>query len=128
MPEDVKTQIRDLTAAIGVVVGGTVGDSAFEAQLAGVVGQNAVENNETSYKQSIANSLFCWNKACTEQYKNMDVVQEAAFRKGQNQAVSKFVNDIKNLPNEVYEAVKNNILIFVNALLIYNELMNKARI
>ena len=48
LPEDVKTQIRDLTAAIGAVVGGTVGDSAFNAQLAGVVGQNAVENNEFS--------------------------------------------------------------------------------
>lgn len=36
-----KTQIRDLTA----VVGDTVGDSSFNAQLAGVVGQNAVENN-----------------------------------------------------------------------------------
>ena len=45
LPESVKNQIRDLTAAIGAVVGGTVGDSAFEAQLAGVVGQNAVENN-----------------------------------------------------------------------------------
>ncbi|MEG0292624.1 MAG: VENN motif pre-toxin domain-containing protein, partial [Anaerovoracaceae bacterium] len=43
-----KTSIRDLTAAIGVAVGGTVGDSAFNAQLAGVVGQNAVENNEFS--------------------------------------------------------------------------------
>nr|WP_277606548.1 VENN motif pre-toxin domain-containing protein [Acinetobacter higginsii] len=45
MPEDAKTQIRDLTAAIGAVVGGTVGDSAFEAQISGVVAQNAVENN-----------------------------------------------------------------------------------
>ena len=50
LPEDVKTQIRDLTAAIGAVAGGTVGDSAFNAQLAGVVGQNAVENNVDSYK------------------------------------------------------------------------------
>ena len=50
LPEDVKTQIRDLTAAIGAVVGGTVGDSAFNAQLAGVVGQNAVENNIDSPK------------------------------------------------------------------------------
>ena len=40
-----KTQIRDLTTAIGAVAGGTVGDSAFNAQIAGVVGQNAVENN-----------------------------------------------------------------------------------
>lgn len=45
LPENVKSSIRDLTSAIGAVVGGTVGDSAFNAQLAGVVGQNAVENN-----------------------------------------------------------------------------------
>ena len=45
LPEDVKTQIRDLTAAIGAVAGGTVGDSASNAQLAGVIGQNAAENN-----------------------------------------------------------------------------------
>ena len=45
LPENVKSGIRDLTAAIGAVVGGTVGDSASNAQLAGVIGQNAVENN-----------------------------------------------------------------------------------
>lgn len=37
-----------MTTRVGAVVGGTVGDSAFEAQLAGVIGQNAVENNEFS--------------------------------------------------------------------------------
>lgn len=51
LPEGAKTQIWDLTAAIGAVVGGTVGDSAFEAQLAGVVGQNAVENNYLAAQQ-----------------------------------------------------------------------------
>ncbi|MDC4876493.1 hemagglutinin repeat-containing protein [Acinetobacter sp. AKBS16] len=45
LPENVKSSIRDLTAAIGAVVGGTVGDSASNVQLAGVIGQNAVENN-----------------------------------------------------------------------------------
>ena len=45
LSETEKAQIRDLTAAIGAVAGGTVGDSAFNAQLSGVVGQNAVENN-----------------------------------------------------------------------------------
>ena len=45
-----KTQIRDLTTAIGAVAGGTVGDSAFNAQIAGVIGQNAVENNVDSVK------------------------------------------------------------------------------
>ena len=46
LSEGVKSSIRDLTAAIGAIAGGTVGNSAFNAQLAGVVGQNAVENNE----------------------------------------------------------------------------------
>ena len=46
LPESVKTQIRDLTAGIGAVIGGAAGDSTYNAQLAGVIGQNAVENNE----------------------------------------------------------------------------------
>lgn len=48
LPENVKAQIRDLTAGIGAVIGGAVGDSTYNAQLAGVIGQNAVENNEMS--------------------------------------------------------------------------------
>ncbi|WP_343594717.1 VENN motif pre-toxin domain-containing protein [Acinetobacter sp.] len=50
LPENVKSSIRDLTAAIGAVVGGTVGDSKSNAQLAGVIGQNAVENNYLAKK------------------------------------------------------------------------------
>ncbi|WP_373357803.1 hemagglutinin repeat-containing protein [Acinetobacter lactucae] len=49
LPENIKSSIRDLTAAIGAFVGGTVGDSASNAQLAGVIGQNAVENNEMGF-------------------------------------------------------------------------------
>ena len=67
LPEDVKTQIRDLTAAIGAVVGGTVGDSAFNAQLSGVVGQNAVENNIDSpanRKDTKANANQLYKSAC----------------------------------------------------------------
>lgn len=55
LPENVKSSIRDLTAAIGAVVGGTVGDSASNAQLAGVIGKNAVENNEMGFP-AIVNS------------------------------------------------------------------------
>ncbi|WP_353803097.1 hemagglutinin repeat-containing protein [Acinetobacter baumannii] len=55
LPENVKSGIRDLTAAIGAVVGGTVGDSASNAQLAGVIGQNAVENNEFSIVTEASN-------------------------------------------------------------------------
>ncbi len=50
LPESVKAQIRDLTAGIGAVIGGAVGDSSYNAQLAGVIGQNAVENNIDSPK------------------------------------------------------------------------------
>ena len=46
LSEAEKAQIRDLTAGIGAVIGGAAGDSTYNAQLAGVIGQNAVENNE----------------------------------------------------------------------------------
>ncbi|WOE32000.1 MULTISPECIES: hemagglutinin repeat-containing protein [unclassified Acinetobacter] len=45
LPEDVKAQIRDLTAGIGAVIGGAVGDSSYNAQLVGVISKNTVENN-----------------------------------------------------------------------------------
>ena len=45
LSEAEKTQIRDLTAGIGAVIGGAVGYSSYNAQLAVVIGQNAVENN-----------------------------------------------------------------------------------
>lgn len=57
-----KTQIRDLTAAIGAVAGGTVGDSAFNAQIAGVVGQNAIENNEFSIVSQGVNKTLAENR------------------------------------------------------------------
>jgi filamentous hemagglutinin len=45
LSEAEKAQIRDLTAGIG----GAVGDSSYNAKLAGVIGQNAVENNNTAF-------------------------------------------------------------------------------
>lgn len=51
LPENVKAQIRDLTAGIGAVIGGAARDSSYNAQLAGVIGQNAVENNYLTAKQ-----------------------------------------------------------------------------
>ena len=55
LPEKVKEQIRDLTAGIGAVIGGAVGDSSYNAQLAGVIGQNAVENNALETAWDVAN-------------------------------------------------------------------------
>ena len=56
LSETEKAQIRDLTAGISAVIGGAAGDSTYNAQLAGVIGQNAVENNVLSpeeYKRKV---------------------------------------------------------------------------
>ena len=50
LSEEQKANIRDLSAAVGALVGGIGGDSALNAQLGGVLGQNAVENNYLSLK------------------------------------------------------------------------------
>jgi len=82
LPEDVKTQIRDLTA----VVGGTVGDSSFNAQLAGVVGQNAVENNYLTKVQILKfnkEMVDCKKNNNCEQvekkYKDLSIEQQAVM-------------------------------------------------
>ncbi|WP_370389419.1 VENN motif pre-toxin domain-containing protein [Snodgrassella alvi] len=45
LPENVKGSIRDLSSAIGTVAGGLSGGTLSNAQIAGELGQNAVENN-----------------------------------------------------------------------------------
>jgi len=70
LPENVKSGIRDLTAAIGAVVGGTVGDSASNTQLAGVIGQNAVENNYLTKTQ-----ILKFNKEMADCKKNNNCQQ-----------------------------------------------------
>ena len=40
-------------AGIGAVIGGAVGDSSYNAQLAGVIGQNAVENNRMLHREEV---------------------------------------------------------------------------
>ena len=55
LSETEKAQIRDLTAGIGAVIGGAAGDSSYNAQLAGVIGQNAVENNALETAWDVAN-------------------------------------------------------------------------
>lgn len=67
LPENVKTGIRDLTAGIGAVIGGAVGDSSYNAQLAGVIGQNAVENNELLKVNDKGEYILCieiFNLSC----------------------------------------------------------------
>ncbi|ATZ64503.1 hemagglutinin [Acinetobacter bereziniae] len=106
---DEKSTISAITGLVASGVGATTGDVSSTVQSGQVV-QNAVEDNKTSYWQDIKH-LGCWSDECVAAYNKMDAAQDAAFRKGQDQAISKFVNDIKNLPNvpqELYEAVKND--------------------
>ncbi|UOO82818.1 hemagglutinin repeat-containing protein [Uruburuella testudinis] len=68
LSESEKEKLRSLSAAIGSIFGGIAGNSTFNTQLAGVIGQNAVENNGlgfTDIKQMIAEL----NQAETEQQK-----------------------------------------------------------
>lgn len=105
-----KSTISSIVGLAGSAVGATTGDVSSTVQ-GGQSAQNAVENNKTSYKQDIKHAVLCWSAKCQQDYKDMDTRQEAAYRKGQDQALSKFAEDIKNLPNvpkELYDALKND--------------------
>ena len=105
-----KSTISSIVGLAGSAVGATTGDVSSTVQ-GGQSAQNAVENNKTSYKQDIKHAVLCWSAKCQQEYKDMDARQEAAYRKGQDQALSKFVEDIKNLPNvpkELYDALRND--------------------
>lgn len=67
LPEGIKAQIRDLTAGISAVIGGAVGDSSYNAQLAGVIGQNAVEN----HGMNIPSTLALWGSGALSLAQNM---------------------------------------------------------
>ncbi|MER8254199.1 DNA/RNA non-specific endonuclease [Acinetobacter nosocomialis] len=75
-------------------------------------------DEKTSYWQDIKH-LGCWSKECTVAYQKMDAAQEKAFRLGRAKAVTKFMNDIKNLPNvpkEVYDALTNDPMGTIEAI------------
>lgn len=65
LPEEVKSTIRDLSSAVASVAGGITGGNISNAQIAGVAGMNAVENNYLSedrlmyYSKKLRN---CTNK------------------------------------------------------------------
>ncbi|UOO87161.1 VENN motif pre-toxin domain-containing protein [Neisseria arctica] len=51
LSETQKENIKSLSAAVGALVGGVADDSSLNAQIGGVVAQNAVENNYLTEKQ-----------------------------------------------------------------------------
>ena len=63
LPENVKGSIRDLSSAIGTVAGGLSGGTLSNAQIAGELGQNAVENNDLVQLISPASAMMLSKEA-----------------------------------------------------------------
>ena len=59
--EDEKTLVRDLSAAVGAVASGLSGDSLAAVQRGGVIGRNAVENNQMGATRDIGLSIIGLN-------------------------------------------------------------------
>ncbi|MDV2454726.1 MULTISPECIES: HNH/ENDO VII family nuclease [Acinetobacter] len=102
LSEAEKAQIRDLTAGIGAVIGGAVGDSTYNAQLAGVIGQNAVENNQAGAHK--------FAKKQVDQYNNLCAQSGISSGQCSSWTGQRIINNSKELamiivPTEIYEVV-----------------------
>lgn len=112
-----KTQIRDLTAGIGAVIGGAAGDSSYNVQLAGVIGQNAVENNVLSleeYKRKVElinkaqdgtnglnfKALAILNNGSLNEKEAREFLALVAMDKYSDQLLKQYFKNPKSLSNE----------------------------
>ncbi|PIT08543.1 hypothetical protein BGI31_05445 [Snodgrassella communis] len=120
LPESVKASIRDLSSAVATVSGGIAGGSLVNAQIAGVAGQNAAENNYLSDAQAAQEQKElkqCTNIGCTAKVKTqwaaINVAQQASFTAGiavglpagAIEPIQELVHMATN-PGETYEALK----------------------
>ncbi|PIT09871.1 hypothetical protein BGI30_06465 [Snodgrassella alvi] len=120
LPENVKASIRDLSSAVATVSGGLTGGSLIDAQIAGVVGQNAVENNYLSDAQAVQEQKElkqCTNIGCTAKVKTqwvaINAAQQASFTAGivvglpagAIEPIKELVHMATN-PGETYEALR----------------------
>ncbi|WP_239327087.1 VENN motif pre-toxin domain-containing protein, partial [Snodgrassella gandavensis] len=111
LPESVKASIRDLSSAVATVSGGLTGGSLINAQIAGVAGQNAVENNYLSDAQAAQEQKElkqCTNIGCTAKVKTqwtaISAAQQASFTAG----------IVIGLPAETYDVVKELVHMTTN--------------
>ena len=117
LSETEKAQIRDLTAGISAVIGGAAGDSTYNAQLAGVIGQNAVENNVLSpeeYKRKVElinkaqggtnglnfKALAILNNGSLNEKEAREFLALVALDKYSDQLLKQYVKNPKSLSNE----------------------------
>ena len=117
LSETEKAQIRDLTSGISAVIGGAAGDSTYNAQLAGVIGQNAVENNVLSpeeYKRKVElinkaqggtnglnfKALAILNNGSLNEKEAREFLALVALDKYSDQLLKQYVKNPKSLSNE----------------------------
>jgi len=113
LSETEKAQIRDLTA----VIGGAIGDSSYNTQLAGVIGQNSVENNVLSpeeYKRKVEiinkaqggtnglnfKVLAILNNGSLNEKEAREFLALVAMDKYSDQLLKQYVKNPKSLSNE----------------------------
>ena len=125
LSEEQKTVVRDLSAAVGTLVGGVGGDSALNAQLGGVLGQNAVENNWLSAIQLMDIEkayLACKGNAVCEQK-----VKDSANALSQLQDTQLTWAKAKCLIGdcEDYKIIKRQVAHSGNISLVYRELAER---
>ena len=116
LPESVKEEIRTTTGAIAALVGATGdGSAAFNAQVAAVIGQNAVENNDSGdisghfagdrAQLRKAQRLYPNNPANVNEYLTGQRTGEAI---GAAQGVQDIIDGVKSLPASTWNGIKDN--------------------
>ena len=104
LPEDVKSTIRDLSSAVASVAGGVTGGSISNAQIAGVAGMNAIENNnldilyeeEKKHELELATKYNWTKKQLADYITSKSRASIKGFRDGAVESVEGVVNTIKH--------------------------------
>ncbi|MCO6509153.1 MAG: VENN motif pre-toxin domain-containing protein, partial [Snodgrassella sp.] len=104
LPESVKASIRDLSSAVATVSGGLTGGSLVNAQIAGVVGQNAAENNnldilreEESKRELELATKYNWtSKQLTDYITNKSRGSIKGFADGAVEAIEGTANAVRH--------------------------------
>ncbi|PIT39383.1 hemagglutinin repeat-containing protein [Snodgrassella alvi] len=134
LPENVKGSIRDLSSAIGTVAGGLSGGTLSNAQIAGVLGQNAVENNffveslsQQKDRQAFENNtkkIYGWTDKQLEEYSK---AKDLAALKGIKEGAIDTLESIKQLVTHPIDSIVGVYDIITNPTQVYNTIKISAK-
>ncbi|WP_180296014.1 DNA/RNA non-specific endonuclease [Snodgrassella communis] len=133
LPESVKASIRDLSSAVATVSGGLTGGSLVNAQIAGVVGQNAVENNlvglmaQEMDRQAYETNLKKGHGWTDKQLEEYSEAKSIAIIKGAKQGVKDTIESIKQLAAHPIDSIAGIYDIVTNSSEVYNTLKISAQ-